>query len=95
MMNNGLKDEVNLTKLLQQSMINPVGVTNPETEKTLPITGLNTIAGDLESQEATIRARNAERSELDAKLQELVEMINQARQEVGLAVVNPAVKSTK
>lgn len=61
------------------------------------ITGLNSIAGDLEVQEATLKVRLKERKELDAKLAELVELIRQARLEVGLPVeeFNPPNDSTE
>ena len=95
-MGNGFKEQENLAELLQRGRLAPVGrATSPRREETMPITGLNTIAGDLDSQEATIRARNTERSELDAKLKELEEMIKQVRQEVGMTVTNPSGKPVK
>lgn len=95
MMDNGFKEQVSLAELFRQGRLAPVRTTDSGTQETLPITGLNSIAGDLDSQEAAIRARNAERRELDAKLKELEEMIKQARQEVEMTEANPSRKPIK
>jgi hypothetical protein len=83
------KQELGMTKLpYPNQIINDDGslfeIAKPARQ---PINGLNTIAGDLDGVGATLRARQDDKKELDAKFAELQELIRQTRHDMEQKIV--------
>ncbi len=74
---------INLTQFLQAKLELKPRFIDDFSRQTAILTGITQhIAPDLEAQQRTIKARQDEKNELDAKFTEIIEMIRQTRKSI-------------
>jgi hypothetical protein len=74
---------INLTQFFQAKLEMKPRFIDDFSRQTATLTGItHHIAPDLESQQRTLKARQEEKSELDAKFTEIIEMIRQTRKSI-------------